>query len=72
MTTSLTGRQLLSTFSRHLGAFLLLFGCMWLAVHFLRLEPDLLYAAPAIYFVYLGATLFLGSRNRNRTRQEEI
>lgn len=64
MTPSVIWRQLLSSFGRHVGVFLLLFGGMWLVVHFLRLSPTLLYAVPALYFVYLGAMLVLGTRKR--------
>lgn len=67
MATSITWWQLLSSFGRHLGIFLLLFGGMWLTVHFLRLSPSLLYSVPAMYFVYLGATLVLGTTKRKRT-----
>ena len=67
VTTSAPWRQLLSALGRHFGVFLLLFGGMWLLVHFLRLSPTLLYTVPALYFVYLGAILVLASRKRKRT-----
>jgi hypothetical protein len=66
-------KPLVSTLGRHIGVFILLLGVMSLAVHFFRLRPSLLYAFPALYFVYLGLSLAISrpKRRMSRTRNKE-
>lgn len=52
--------------AHQVGAFALIFALMWLAVHFLMLDPELLYAFPAIYFLYLGVSLLRRRRHGRR------
>lgn len=52
--------------SHQIGAFALIFALMWLAVHFLRLDPELLYAFPFLYVLYLGGSLAWRRRRRPR------
>jgi threonine/homoserine/homoserine lactone efflux protein len=68
MATSSSWRALQSTLGRHIGVFILILGSMWLTVHFFRLNPSLLYAIPALYFVYLGLSLIITRRKRRAVK----
>lgn len=57
--------------AHQLAAFMVMFGVMWMAVRFFRLNPDNLYYFPAIFFVYFGVSLFVTIiRRRGRLERE--
>jgi hypothetical protein len=66
MVNARTLRSTAAFAAQQVGAFAIILALMWLTVHFLRLDPELLYAFPFLFILYLGGSLAWRRRRRRR------